>query len=225
MTDLARLYRFRFNETDRARKMLIWKVLCEEFFQKLVGENKVVLDLASGYGEFSNNIQATRKIAVDINPDAKQFLPNDVEFHSGSATDIRDVESDTADVVFTSNFLEHLRTKEELDRVFLEILRILKPGGKFIVMGPNIRYLADQYWDFYDHHLPLSHLSVEEGLVQSGFEIDMVKARFLPYTTRSALPQNSFLVSTYLKLPVLWQVFGKQFLVVGRKQVGAQVAA
>jgi SAM-dependent methyltransferase len=203
--------------------MTIWKVLCGEFFQKIVGENKVVLDLASGYGEFSNNIQAARKIAIDINPDAKQFLPNDVEFHSGSATDIRGVESDTADVVFTSNFLEHLRTKEELDRVFLEILRILRPGGKFIVMGPNIRYLTEQYWDFYDHHLPLSHLSVEEGLVQSGFEIDTVRARFLPYTTRSALPQNSFFVSTYLKLPVLWQVFGKQFLVVGRKPVDIRI--
>jgi hypothetical protein len=87
-------------------------------------------------------------------------------------------------------------------------------------MGPNIRYLADQYWDFYDHHLPLSHLSLEEGLVQSGFEIDLVKARFLPYTTRSLLPQRAFLVSAYLRLPVFWPLLGKQFLVVGRKPVG-----
>lgn len=220
MTDLARLYRFRFDEKDRARKMAIWKVLCDGFFQKLVGENQVVLDLASGFGEFSNNIRARHKIAVDINPDARQFLPEGVEFHSESATDLGGVGTDTVDVVFTSNFLEHLRTKEELDAVFTEILRVLRPGGRFIVMGPNIRYLAGQYWDFYDHHLPLSHLSLEEGLVQSGFEIDLVKARFLPYTTRSLLPQHAFLVSAYLRLPVFWPLLGKQFLVVGRKPAG-----
>lgn len=107
--------------------------------------------------------------------------------------------------------------------MFTKILRIFKPGGKFIVMGPNIRYLADQYGDFYDHHLPLSHLSLGEGLVQSGFEIDMVKARFMPYTTRSLLTQHSFFASTCLELPVFWQFLGKQFLVVGRKPAGAHV--
>lgn len=88
MTDLARLYQFRFDEADRARKMAIWKVLCGKFFQKLVGENKVVLDMASGYGEFSSNIRARHKIAADINPDARRFLPEGVEFHSESATDL-----------------------------------------------------------------------------------------------------------------------------------------
>ena len=42
-------------------------------------------------------------------------------------------------------------------------------------MGPNIRYLADRYWDFYDHHLALSHLSLEEGLVQAGYRVDRVR--------------------------------------------------
>jgi SAM-dependent methyltransferase len=129
MTDLARLYRFRFDEKDRARKMAIWEVLCDGFFLKLVGENQVVLDLASGFGEFSNNIRARRKIAVDINPDARHFLPEGVEFHSESATDLGGVGTDTVDVVFTSNFLEHLRTKEELDAVFTEILRVLRRAG------------------------------------------------------------------------------------------------
>lgn len=217
MVDLAKLYKFRFSEADRLKKMLIWKVLCEQFFQKIVGEGKTVLDLASGYGEFSNNIHAARKIAIDLNPEAHAFLPKDVEFHVGSADDIASVEDGVVDVVFTSNFLEHLPNKKILDKVFVEVIRILKPSGKFIVIGPNIRYLADKYWDFYDHHLPLSHLSLEEGLVQAGFDIELVKAKFLPYTTRSLLPQSPMFVAAYLKFPFIWSVFGKQFLVVARK--------
>ena len=41
MPNLAALYRFRFKESERAQKMLIWKTLCEHYFQRLVGDDKV----------------------------------------------------------------------------------------------------------------------------------------------------------------------------------------
>jgi SAM-dependent methyltransferase len=217
MPDLAALYRFRFRESERPQKMRIWKVLCERFFQSLIGDRKTVLDLACGYGEFISNIRASKKYGVDLNPDARNYLGSDVEFHLSRADKIEAIAGNSIDVVFTSNFLEHLKTKEECDAVLREVLRILKPSGRFIALGPNIRYLANRYWDFYDHSLPLSHLSLEEGLAQAGFEIETVIPRFLPYTTRSILPQSSTLIVLYLKLPLVWRVLGKQFLLVGRK--------
>src|SRR5215208_5938580 len=217
MPNLTALYRFRFRESERPQKMLIWKALCEHFFQNLIGEERVVADLACGYGEFINNIRARKKFAIDLNPDARQFLGSDVEFCLSRADVIPAIPDDSIDVVFTSNFLEHLRTKDECDAVLAEVLRILKPSGRFVVMGPNIRYLAAEYWDFYDHYLPLSHLSLEEGLVQAGYEVDTIIARFLPYTTRSALPQHPALVALYVKIPIIWRILGKQFLLVGRK--------
>lgn len=217
MPDLAALYRFRFKESEREQKMAIWKTLCEHYFQKLVGDDKVLLDLACGYGEFSNNIKARKKYAVDLNPDAPKFLDPGIEFLQRRADRIEGVADNTVDVVFTSNFLEHLKTKEECDAVLAEMRRILKPGGRFVIMGPNIRYLAAEYWDFYDHYLPLSHLSLEEGLVQAGYDVPLIVPRFLPYTTRSALPQHPMLIALYLKLPIAWRIFGKQFLLVGQK--------
>ena len=217
MPDLAALYRFRFRESDRERKSMIWKVLCERYFQRVIGDAKVVVDLACGYGEFINNIQAARKLGIDANPDASRYLGRDVEFCLARADKIDAIGDATADVVFTSNFLEHLKTKDECDLVLAEVLRILKPGGRFIALGPNIRYLASRYWDFYDHYLPLSHLSLEEGLVQAGYEIESVVPRFLPYTTRSALPQHPLLITLYLRLPFAWRILGKQFLVIGRR--------
>jgi ubiquinone/menaquinone biosynthesis C-methylase UbiE len=217
MPDLKALYRFRFRESDRPQKMAIWKTLCDSFFQELVGHDKVVADLACGYGEFINNIKARKKYAIDINPDAAQFLNGDVEFCQCRADAISPIKSGSVDVVFASNFLEHLKTKDECDAVLAEVLRILGRGGRFIIMGPNIRYLAAQYWDFYDHYLPLSHLSLEEGLIQARYDVDRIIPRFLPYTTRSALPQHAFLIKSYLRFPPAWRIFGKQFLVVARK--------
>ena len=214
--DLATLYRFRFRKEEQAGKVGVWQALCAGFFQPLVGTDKKILDLACGYGEFINAIHATKKYAVDMNPDAPSHLNPDIEFIRSPADHIP-LDDACIDVVFTSNFLEHLRDKAECDRVLAEVLRLLRPGGRFIVMGPNIRYLADRYWDFYDHHLPLSHLSLEEGLIQAGYVVDRVIPRFLPYTAKSALPKHPALVSLYLRVPLAWRIMGRQFLVVARK--------
>ncbi len=214
--DLAALYRFRFVEEEQAAKLRVWEALCAGFFQPLIGEDKVILDLACGYGEFINTIRGRRKIGIDMNPDAPRHLGSGIEFIQAPA-DAIPLEADSIEIVFTSNFLEHLHDKAECDRVLAEMLRLLRPGGRFIIMGPNIRYLADRYWDFYDHHLPLSHLSLEEGLVQAGFAVDRVIPRFLPYTAKSALPKHPALVSLYLKLPLAWRILGRQFLVVASK--------
>ena len=217
MPDLSALYRFRFRESERSKKMAIWKALCGSYFQALTGDGKIIADLGCGYGEFINNIKATEKYAIDLNPDARAFLAPDVKFCRCRADEISDIHGNAVDVVFTSNFLEHLKTKDECDAVLAEVLRILKPGGTFIAMGPNIRYLASEYWDFYDHYLPLSHLSLEEGLVQAGYQVTKIIPRFLPYTTRSAMPQYPFLIRLYLGLPLAWRFLGKQFLVVSEK--------
>jgi len=225
MPELPALYRFRFRESDRQRKVLMWKVLCSHFFQPLIGENQTVVDLACGYGEFINAIRARKKYAIDLNPDARSNLGNDVEFCLSRAEAVAAIGDNAVDLVFASNFLEHLRTKEECDAVFAEVRRMLKPGGRFVIMGPNIRYLAAQYWDFYDHCLPLSHLSLEEGLVQGGYEIEQIVPRFLPYTTRSSLPNHPALIALYLKLPLAWPIFGRQFLAVARKPARREAAA
>ncbi len=217
MPNLSALYKFRFSEAELPKKMRIWNVLCQNYFQRAIPPNASVLDLACGYGEFINNIRAGEKHAVDLNPDAKLFLSEDVRFYQCPADDISALDDCSIDVVFTSNFLEHLESKHACDRVLGEVKRILRPGGTFIVMGPNIRYLADRYWDFYDHYLPLSHLSMEEGLVQAGYEVSKIVPKFLPYTTRSLLPQHPVLIAAYLKLKPAWWILGKQFLIISRK--------
>lgn len=213
MTDVAKIYKERFEQTGLERRDRVWKVLCRHFFDRRVPENGTVLDLACGYGEFINNIRAGRKIAVDLNPDAPKHLAPGIAFWNIPATEFSTVGREVADVVFTSNFLEHLRDKKECDDVFGAVHGMLKPGGKFIILGPNIRFAYRQYWDFYDHYLPLSHLSLAEGLRIAGFRIEENIPRFLPYTMNNNAPTHDLLVRAYLALPLAWRVLGKQFLV------------
>lgn len=215
--DLADLYKIRFAETELPRKNAIWAVICRDFLQKFIPKDGVVVDVACGYGEFLNNIQARRKIAVDLNPDARNFLGKAVEFNLAKATDLGRIVDGEADVVFTSNFLEHLPDKKTLDDFLGQVKASLKPGGRYIILGPNLRYLPGEYWDFYDHHLGLTHLSLSEALQLNGFKVEFCVDRFLPYTTQGALPTHPWLVKLFLKFPIAWKFLGKQFFIVAVK--------
>lgn len=217
MEDVAAIYKQRFQSTGLGERRRVWKLLCRKFFDGLVRPTDTVLDMACGYGEFINNVNCKKRYAVDLNEDAPQYLSSDVTYANSEATDLSVAPEAGVDVVFTSNFLEHLRSKDECTSVFHEVKRILRPGGQFIVMGPNIHYAYREYWDFYDHHLALSHLSLSEGLSMAGYEIKKVIPRFLPYTMAGKKPAPDFVISAYLSMPMFWPLFGKQFLVVASK--------
>lgn len=214
MTDLGALYRTRFENTGLEKRRAVWRTLVSAFFSKLIREDAEVLELACGYGEFITSVDARRKFAIDLNPDAAANLPSDVTFFNRPATDLSVLGDESVDVVFTSNFLEHLATKEDCGRVFEEVRRVLRPGGRFILLGPNIRFAYREYWDYFDHRLPLSDRSLAEGLTATGFRLEKVIPQFLPFTMNNDRPTWGFLIRTYLALPVVWKIMGKQFLVV-----------
>ncbi len=216
--DLKQLYRNRFDETDRARKARIWDVLYQHVFSRWINSTDTVLDLGAGFCEFINSVRAGRRIAVDLNPDTASLAAPGVEVRASSASDLSFLGAGTTDVVFSSNFLEHLANKDEVSKVLAEAHRVLRPGGTLILLGPNVRLIPGAYWDFFDHHVPLSDRSLSEALSITGFDILRVEPRFLPYTTRSALPQAAWLVALYLKLrPLSSSLIGKQFLIIAKK--------
>ncbi len=221
--ELAELYKIRFpSAEERSRKDAIWAVLCRQWFQRFVAPSDTVLDIACGYGEFINHIEAARRLAIDLNPDAGQCVREGVEFRQWGAADLHKLGESVIDVAFTSNFLEHLPDKKALDALLEQVREALKPGGRFMVMGPNLRYLPGEYWDFYDHHLGLTHLSLSEALQLKGFRVETCIDKFLPYTTRGKLPSHPALVSLYLRLPLAWRIFGKQFFIIACKPAAAR---
>ena len=93
---------------------------------------------------------------------------------------------------------------------------MLKPDGRLIVLQPNIRYVGAAYWDFIDHRVALTERSLVEAAQAAGFEVETLIPRFLPYTTKSRLPQSPWLVRAYLRVPLAWRLMGKQTLLVAR---------
>jgi ubiquinone/menaquinone biosynthesis C-methylase UbiE len=217
MNDLAKLYQDRFSNTGEERRNAVWKTLCRHFFSRFVRPEDRVLDVACGYGEFINNIVAREKFAIDLNPDSAARLDPAVTFLHDEATDLSKIPDASIDAVFSSNFLEHLKSKDDVLVLLREIFRVLAPGGKVLLLGPNVKYAYREYWDFFDHHLALSHASVGEALHLTGFALDRVIPRFLPFTMNNKAPTHEALIVAYLNMPFAWRLFGKQFFIVGSK--------
>ena len=219
---LSRLYRERFAADDRAFKERAWAILCARVFQPLIRTTDTVVDLGAGHCEFINAIECGRKIAVDLNPEVKRHA-RDAEFIQTTGTDLSPLDAGSVNVVFSSNFLEHLPDKQAVLQTLDECHRILAANGTLIVLMPNIRYLNGRYWDYFDHHTPLTHYSVVEALSLSGFEATRVVPRFLPYTVKQrSMPKSIALLRLYLRLRFVWPFFGRQMLVIARRKRAPQ---
>ncbi len=207
--------RFAHHEAYRAS---VWRVLVESVFQPHIAADARVLDLGCGYGEFINNVRAAKRYAMDANPATRRRLASDVEFIERDSSEPWPIARASLDVIFTSNFFEHLASKDALRSTLEHAHRALRSGGTLVAMGPNIRYVPGAYWDFIDHQIPLSDRSMVEAMELAGFTRGRVVDRFLPYSMSEGSARSPlFLVRLYLQLPFVWRFFGKQFLIIMKK--------
>jgi hypothetical protein len=84
-------------------------------------------------------------------------------------------------------------------------------------MGPNIKCVPGSYWDFWDHFLCLTERSMSEALENNGYRVVVERARFLPYSMVNGPRYPLAIIRAYLKLPIAWRIFGKQFLVIAER--------
>jgi SAM-dependent methyltransferase len=215
--ELQAIYERRFRQERVAYREQLWATLVERFFQPMIPADAAVLDLGCGYGEFINRIHARERYAMDLNPKATDHLAAGVKFLFQDCSARWELPDASLDVVFTSNFFEHLPDKLALKLTLLEARRCLKPGGRLIALGPNIKHVQGAYWDFWDHFLCLTEASLAEALANNGYRVRQAIPRFLPYTTINQPAYPMAFVRLYLRLPLLWRFFGKQFLVVAER--------
>jgi len=204
------IYRHRFSEAELESNRLLWAPICR-YLQRYVNPDGVTLDLGAGYCHFINQIQSREKIAVDINADAlRRYATPGVR----CLASMDGIPPDSLHTVFASNVYEHFPSQEAVAESFASIHRALKPGGQFLIMQPNFAHCAKRYFDFFDHRLIFTHRGMQEGLEIHGYRLARVVDRFLPYTTKSALPKSAFLVDLYLRFPQAWRFLGGQMLLV-----------
>lgn len=213
--NLTKQYELRFANQGVYRNK-VWKTLCAFFADRYFPNDPIVFDLGCGWGEFINNVEGKKKYGMDLNESASQFLHPSVEFFNQSCSEKWPLPDNSLDLVFSSNFLEHLPNKEQLEETLLEVKRCLKPQGTFVCLGPNIRLIPGSYWDFWDHLIPISDRSLAEILKIHSFSIEHTIPRFLPYTMSSQRQTPVTFLKLYLVFTPAWLLFGKQFLVVAK---------
>lgn len=175
----------------------------------------MLLELGAGYCDFVNQVSCRKKYAVDHSEKLNQFADDDVIRVNQSVTCLKGIDEGTVDVVFSSNLFEHL-TREEFERCIGEVCRVLRPGGRLIIIQPNFKYCYQSYFDDFTHKLVFTHITLQDWLGFLGFEVERVTPRFLPFSMKSRLPVSGWLVWLFLRMPS--NPIGKQFLIVARKK-------
>jgi SAM-dependent methyltransferase len=214
MRDKTQLSYFETRLKFDKRRLVLWQALWNFSLREHLGNPESLLELGAGRCELINSATAERKIAVDTWEGVKSSASKDVQAIVGSATDLGFLDSGVIDAACASNLFEHL-TREELSAVLDETIRVLKPGGRLVLVQPNYRFSFKRYFDDYTHISVWTHISLVDYLSLKGFEILAVEKRFLPLTVKSRFPVIPALIWLYLKSPL--KPFAGQMLIVARK--------
>jgi SAM-dependent methyltransferase len=193
----------------------VWRAI-NEYLQKYIPSDASVLDIGCGYADFINGIKASKKYAIDLNPNMDEFiLDKSTMFISQSVLVELHVEDSSLDVIFASNLFEHFND-QELDLLVKNIKVKLKPNGRLILIQPNIFYAYREYWDDYTHKKAFSHVSLNDFLISYNFDVVHTKKQFIPFSLKSRLPKSYFLTKMYLRSPI--KPMAKQMLFVAQKK-------
>jgi ubiquinone/menaquinone biosynthesis C-methylase UbiE len=195
-------YKSRFT-FDSSREVVRKEII--KFLTKYIPSGATVVDLGAGYCDFINNVKTKRRYAVDTSPELKKYAGENVEIINKTAWDLSGISSDSVDIVHASNLFEHF-TDEELEKTMAEIKRILKKGGKLILMQPNYRLTYKNYFDDPTHKKVFSDKGMESFLIFHDMKIILKMPRFLPFSMKSKPPVPTgvlpFLVYLYIHSPI-----------------------
>jgi ubiquinone/menaquinone biosynthesis C-methylase UbiE len=109
-----------------------------KFFGDLT--DKCVLDVGCGKGRFARvlgeRFPRAEVWGLDISEEMLRFVPITVKTQAGSMTELPFAAS-TFDCVYATESLEHA---VEIDRAVSEMCRVLKPGGRLVIIDKNAEH-------------------------------------------------------------------------------------
>jgi SAM-dependent methyltransferase len=198
--------------TKHASRAMVWRHIAR-YLERWIPADARILELGAGYCDFSNTVRGATKVALDQQPGFERYAAAGVRTVLGDCTDLGSFSDGEFTVVFASNLVEHL-DRHQIARLLAEVSRVLSADGRLILVQPNFRLSASNYFDDYTHVSIHSDRSLPDLLRAHGFEPERVEGRFLPFTMKSRLAGLHRLVPLYLRLP--YRPFAGQMLVVAR---------
>jgi SAM-dependent methyltransferase len=178
----------------------VWKEIAR-YVARDAPEVGTLVELGPGYCDFINQFPARRKIAFDLNGEMEKFAAPEVVFHTASALELPGIDGESVDLVFASNFLEHL-SPDELDVMLPNIRRVLTQQGRLILIQPNHRLCAEHYFDDPTHQTIFDDRNVGEWLARHDMSVVHLTPGLLPFSMKSRLPKWGMLTRLYLWSPI-----------------------
>ena len=178
----------------------VWREIVR-FVAQDTGYVESLVELAPGFCDFINQFPAPNKICYEVNPDMAQWAASSVDFRCKDAGAISELENESADVVFASNFLEHL-DDVALNLLIPKVHHVLKKGGFFVLIQPNYRLCKEHYFDDETHQTVFSNENVGPFVEKYGFAVHKIIPGILPFQMKSRLPKWPILVRIYLASPI-----------------------
>lgn len=186
--------------TEDPNRKIVWRHICA-FLSRWIRADADVLELGAGWCDFANAITARNVTAMDLDKVVVASARAGVNAVVGDCTDLTRFGDGSFDAVFASNLLEHLERADTL-RLLAEANRVLRPGGRLILVQPNFRLNPNEYFDDYTHVAIFTDRSLRDLLTAEGWAVEHVSARFLPLTMKSRGSRLTFLVPWYLRSPI-----------------------
>lgn len=186
--------------TDDPNRGVVWKHICD-YLTRWIRPTDDVIEIGAGRCDFANAVTAGTVTAMDIDQVVVESAKPGVTPVVGDCTDLSRFAGGSFDVVFASNLLEHLERPDCL-RLLAEAKRVLRPGGRLMLVQPNFRLNPNEYFDDYTHVAIFTDRSMRDLLAAEGWKVEHVAARFLPFSMKSRASGLTFLVPWYLRSPI-----------------------
>ena len=138
------------------------------------------LELGCGRGDFLNEFTmfGLDTYAVDNNDYFKKNLKTSNFFNLDITKSKLPFEDNSFDVVYSKSFIEHFYFPEN---IFKEVLRILKPNGKFVNLTPDWEIIYKTFYEDYTHRTPFTMTSLKDIYLINGFKnVSVEKFKQLP---------------------------------------------
>jgi SAM-dependent methyltransferase len=160
-------------------------------FVEHIRPTDTVLDFGCGGGFLLSSLNCARRLGVEINPAARAHAErNGIQ----GFADTTAVPPNTADVVVSDHALEHVPFPIGALR---ELHRILKPGGRLVLVTPIDSLRRHRSYDSADIHHHLHHWTPQHmgnTLHEAGFKVEKVTSRIYAWPGR-------WTVACYGRLP------------------------
>jgi SAM-dependent methyltransferase len=145
-------------------------------------DGKNVLDVGSGRGDLAHAFRALGMSVeiADVNPEAAGLAGNSFVYHQIADSGQIPIDAESVDAVVLKSVIEHLHDPYPMLK---EIRRVLRPGGKLILLTPSWRHNVEVFYDAPGHVQPYTLRSLRLTLEIADFEVELCsEVRQVPWT-------------------------------------------